>query len=126
MTGGLAHEVEAVLANGGFGPGSGLVVQEQERADGVLVSWSSDALIRPTILAHASDPALHTRVTITGMRTALDHALAALFLDSGFHTTAPSAGVLLVTRMRTANGQQMTSHPEGTHASDHAERVAEQ
>ncbi|MFF2775909.1 hypothetical protein ACFVU3_13450 [Streptomyces sp. NPDC058052] len=100
MTGGLAHEVETVLADGGFGPGSGLAVQE--RADGVLVSWSADALIRPTILAHASDPAVHTRATIPGIRTALDHALAALFLDAGFHTITSSDGVLLVSRMRSA------------------------
>ncbi|GHJ91157.1 hypothetical protein SNE510_06760 [Streptomyces sp. NE5-10] len=99
MSGGWAHEVEAVLADGGYGGGSGLVVQES--AEGVLVSWSADALIRPTILAHASDPALHARVTLAGMHSALEHALAALFLDAGFRTTVPAEGVLLVTRMRT-------------------------
>ncbi|GGY76912.1 hypothetical protein [Streptomyces omiyaensis] len=96
MTGGLVREVELVLADGGFGPGSGLVVQDRE--DGVLVTWSADALIRPTILAHASDPAVRARVTLTGIRSALDHALAALFLDAGLVTTVPADGAVLVTR----------------------------
>ncbi|MFF0483208.1 hypothetical protein [Streptomyces sp. NPDC004435] len=96
MTGVLAREVETVLADGGFGPGSGLVVQE--RPGGVLVSWHADAVIRPMILAHASDPAVRTRATIPGIRSALDHALAALFLDAGLHTTTPANGLLLVSR----------------------------
>ncbi|MGW6538158.1 hypothetical protein ACWGBV_17715 [Streptomyces sp. NPDC055051] len=108
MTGVLAREVEAVLAHGGFGAGSGLVVQE--RPGGVLVSWHADAVIRPTILAHASDPAVRTRATIPGIRTALDQALAALFLDAGLHTSTPAAGLLLVSR----TSPEALTHRRGT------------
>ncbi|WP_329112035.1 hypothetical protein [Streptomyces sp. NBC_01353] len=69
-----------------------------DRADGVLVSWSADARIRPTIVAHASDPGVRTHVTNTGIRSALDQALATLFLHAGLHTAAPADGLPLVTR----------------------------
>ncbi|MFE5792813.1 hypothetical protein ACFQ8C_09570 [Streptomyces sp. NPDC056503] len=96
MTSALLDQIHTVITDAGFGPGSGLTFQDCE--DGVRVSWKADAIIRPTIAAHASDPELRDHATVAGLRSVVDHALTALFLGAGLHTTAPLNGVLLVTR----------------------------
>ncbi|MEU3606790.1 hypothetical protein AB0E83_15285 [Streptomyces sp. NPDC035033] len=91
----LVRRVQAVLADAGFGPDSGLTAQSDGVA--VIVAWHPDQLIRPTIAAHATDPDVHAAASITGIRTALETALTSVFLDAGLVPLSYPEGFIRVT-----------------------------
>ncbi|MFK3732839.1 hypothetical protein ACI2LJ_21505 [Streptomyces sp. NPDC088090] len=93
----LARDVQAVLAAAGYGPGSGLTVEA--RGDGVRVGWHADALLRPTIAAHADDPEVAALARMDGIRAVLDRALLSVFREEGFLAVATPDGEVLVTRV---------------------------
>ncbi|MFJ9811102.1 hypothetical protein ACIRTB_23035 [Streptomyces sp. NPDC101158] len=92
----LLDQVQAVLAEAGFGPDSGLTARAHD-GDGVVVSWHADHLIRPTITAHAADPDIRTSVLIPGIRAALHIAVTTVITSAGLTTTDHPDGYLLVT-----------------------------
>ncbi|MFF2779979.1 hypothetical protein ACFVU3_34385 [Streptomyces sp. NPDC058052] len=91
----LVRKVQTVLADAGFGPGSGLTARSEGVA--VIVAWHPDRLIRPTIAAHASDPDIHAAAEINGIRTALDTALTSVFLAAGLIPLTDPEGFISVT-----------------------------
>ncbi|MFD5769071.1 hypothetical protein ACFWIN_25055 [Streptomyces sp. NPDC127049] len=96
MSSELVAEVQRLLEQAGYGPGSGLTVDGE--GDTVLVGWHVDPLIRPTIAAHAADPDVHAAAEIAGIRTLLDAALTAVLTGGGLSARAHSPGVIAVTR----------------------------
>ncbi|WP_282692735.1 hypothetical protein [Streptomyces sp. CC208A] len=95
MSSELVRQVQAVLADAGFGPDSGLTAQSDGAA--VIVAWHPDRLIRPTIAAHATDPEVHAAAAITGIRTALETALTSVFLSAGLVPLPQPDGFIRVT-----------------------------
>ncbi|MET9347251.1 hypothetical protein [Streptomyces termitum] len=96
MDAGLTREVQAVLARAGYGPGSGLSVEPY--GEGARIGWNADALIRPSITAHAADPEVAGLVRMEGIRALLDRALLSVFHEAGFTATGTPEGDVLVTR----------------------------
>ncbi|MCM1946329.1 hypothetical protein ACFWG5_39060 [Streptomyces hydrogenans] len=92
----LVREVQSVLARAGYGPGSGLTVEVH--GDGVRVGWHADALVRPTIAAHADDPEVAGLARMDGIRAVLDRALLSVFREAGFLAVHAPGGDVLVTR----------------------------
>ncbi|MFF5973877.1 hypothetical protein ACFY7C_20340 [Streptomyces sp. NPDC012769] len=98
----LVREVESLLVEAGFGPGSGLTTHSH--GDAVIVSWHADRLIRPTISVHATDPGLHAAAEINGIRTALGLALTSVLGDAGLTAVMRPDGFVVTREAPAAQG----------------------
>ncbi|MFF9150508.1 hypothetical protein ACF1BN_37285 [Streptomyces sp. NPDC014861] len=94
----LVREVEVVLARAGYGPDSGLSVEAH--AQGALVVWHIDPLVKPMITSHAEDPQVAEHARIEGIRAALDAALISVIEAAGWNAQPVAEGSLLVTVSR--------------------------